>query len=489
MPEPITDAPLTPTLAMGLPDNDDLFFGSSPTPGSKCHSQKDESRVPFLTKQTLQAYEPSDPPSSPPVGLPLQNRCRPLHLTSPSSPRDYGSEGTGEKSEVGPLQCESINRDIASAAITPPEQENRESFNECEGDENGIQTPQMPRELNGSHSSNGDNLIMVSPPHKLTSVQFIEGCNENSETIIAEQAPAGFEVRIESPDSDNSVLGQMVTDSCSDDLELQIASQLEQDLGLALDVSDETNVQLPDSASRNPPITRKRKRKTTESPTHDRSKRRSLTGSTKKSCLLDDEGLTPSTANSDNSPQKKRRSAKSKSTPKISRVTRSGVKKSTPTKHAPMASEGPHSRESSRSPERTRLSKVSRKQGIRNHKVIDAQPSVQSDDREIMSTGIRSPESNATQDSFSDQMGETHINAGGEASGNGIVKNCACHSALSEHTPGDPATTGEGILHSLRSILVNIRKATFGRNTLREIDDVMFDMRVASYEAAKDIGH
>ena len=106
-----------------------------------------------------------------------------------------------------------------------------------------------------------------------------------------------------------------------------------------------------------------------------------------------------------------------------------------------------------------------------------------------MSTGIRSPESNATQDSFSDQMGETHINAGGETSGNGIVKNCACHSALSEHTPSDPATTGEGILHSLRSILANIRKATFGRNTLREIDDVMFDMRVASYEAAKEIGH
>jgi len=190
----------------------------------------------------------------------------------------------------------------------------------------------------------------------------------------------------------------------------------------------------------------------------------------------------------DNSPQKKRRSAKSKATPRISRVTRSGVKKSTLTKCVLMASEGPHSRESSRSPERTQLSKASRKQGIRNHKVIDAQPFVQSDDREIMSTRIRS-ESNATQASFSDQMGETHLSTGDEASGSGIVKSCACNSALSEHIPDDPPVTGEGILHSLRSILVSIRKATFGRDTLREIDDVMFDMRVASYEAAKEIGH
>ena len=88
-----------------------------------------------------------------------------------------------KKSKVGPLRCES---DMAPAAITPPEQENGESFNECEGDEKGIQTSQMPGELSGSHSSNGDNLIMVSPPHKSTSVQFIGGCNENSENIIAE---------------------------------------------------------------------------------------------------------------------------------------------------------------------------------------------------------------------------------------------------------------------------------------------------------------
>ena len=93
---------------------------------------------------------------------------------------------------MGPLQCES---DIAPTAITPPEQENGESFNDCEGDEKGIQTSQVPGKLSGSHSSNSDNLIMVSPPYKSTSVQFIEGCNENSETIIAEQAPAGFEVR------------------------------------------------------------------------------------------------------------------------------------------------------------------------------------------------------------------------------------------------------------------------------------------------------
>ena len=52
-------------------------------------------------------------------------------------------------------------------------------------------------------------------------------------------------------------------------------------------------------------------------------------------------------------------------------MTRSVAKKSTPTKHAPMASEGPHSRESSRLLERTKLSKASRKQGIRNDVMFD----------------------------------------------------------------------------------------------------------------------
>ncbi|OXV07381.1 hypothetical protein Egran_04858 [Elaphomyces granulatus] len=553
-PEPTTDVPLTPTLAMGLPDNEDLFFGSSPTPGSKGHTHKDESRLPFLTKQTLQAYEPSDPPSSPPVvGLSLQKRRRPLHLSSPSLPGDSDLKGTGE-SEAGPLQGEGIGKCITSAVIIPPVQGNGEKFNGCEGDEKGIQTSRIPGELSGSHSLKDENFI-ISIPHKSTSVQFTEDYNENSETAITEQAPVGVEVLIESPgrpDSDNSAPDQMIIDSCSDDLELQIASQLEQDLGLALDFSDETNTRPLDNAPRNSPVTRKRKRKTTESPTHDGSKRRSLgnnsiitraaamdrplessltetrnyrfdtsssqedtaffsiqtpskrraisngegigvgeSGLTRKNRLpgdTTDKGLVPSTTDNDNSLRKKRRSpkAKSKVTPRISRVTRPVTKKSIPTKYVLMSEES-QSRESSRSPEGNKLSKASRKQGITNHKVIDAQP-FESDDREIMSTRIQPPESNATQDGFSTQTGETCLNTGGEASGDGIVKSCACHSALSGHIAGDPAITGEGILHSLRSILDKIRKATFGRDTLREIDDVMFDIRVASYDAAK-LGH
>jgi hypothetical protein len=49
----------------------------------------------------------------------------------------------------------------------------------------------------------------------------------------------------------------------------------------------------------------------------------------------------------------------------------------------------------------------------------------------------------------------------------------------------EPSQTGSSILGSLRKVLSGIKNVTFGRNVLREIDDVMFDIRVEAHEAAR----
>ncbi|EED16473.1 telomere length regulator protein (Rif1), putative [Talaromyces stipitatus ATCC 10500] len=49
----------------------------------------------------------------------------------------------------------------------------------------------------------------------------------------------------------------------------------------------------------------------------------------------------------------------------------------------------------------------------------------------------------------------------------------------------DSAQTGGSILGSLRRVLTGIKNVTFGRNVLKEIDDVMFDIRVEAHEAAR----
>jgi hypothetical protein len=49
----------------------------------------------------------------------------------------------------------------------------------------------------------------------------------------------------------------------------------------------------------------------------------------------------------------------------------------------------------------------------------------------------------------------------------------------------EPSQAGSSILGSLRKVLTGIRNVTFGRNVLREIDDVMFDIRVEAHEAAR----
>lgn len=49
----------------------------------------------------------------------------------------------------------------------------------------------------------------------------------------------------------------------------------------------------------------------------------------------------------------------------------------------------------------------------------------------------------------------------------------------------EPSQTGSSILGSLRKVLTGIKNVTFGRNVLREIDDVMFDIRVEAHEATR----
>jgi hypothetical protein len=49
----------------------------------------------------------------------------------------------------------------------------------------------------------------------------------------------------------------------------------------------------------------------------------------------------------------------------------------------------------------------------------------------------------------------------------------------------DVAPSPGAILSSLRGVLGSMRRVSFGRSTLKEIDDLMFDIKLEAYDALK----
>jgi len=60
-----------------------------------------------------------------------------------------------------------------------------------------------------------------------------------------------------------------------------------------------------------------------------------------------------------------------------------------------------------------------------------------------------------------------------------------CGEAQTDTPAYQDETSADGILNSLRRILGNIKSTTLSREALREMDDVMFDIRVETHEAAR----
>ncbi|KAL1883571.1 hypothetical protein Plec18167_002578 [Paecilomyces lecythidis] len=546
---------LTPTLP-AVAESDDIFPGSSPTPGSKSQSRFDmvNHRSPPL--QDLDTYTALDPPSSPPEMESSRNSPKGLGLSSEvihydtsvavpvpedvdqatSAPRE--PDNTADVSQQPPGVS-----DAAQDATQDATQDNTQSAelsNEMTLAHDGNSSYATPTRASKRKSRSRRNRSKSSTP-KNRSVDRQESTARNESSM---SAPAEF-----------------IPDSFSDDLEFQVASQLEQDLELAVDLDDvakEQSENMPDTF----PVTRKRKREMNETATpSDRSKRRSSVSSsvvTRASAKV--ESTTPQSS------KKRKFSTRSQTHDTPSKEKRLSPKKrkgeSRDTKAATSSGEGGvHEHDSVQSsPVRPSTAEKSSKKNRRSRRLsgITASP---------LLAGAETPKKKSSRSSrhaeevLDDQKSPGAVEQSQPGSSHEIVhipeekeavaiQNCSERELLvqdeqikdprtddleiiEERTvdneenkgrqpraqieevetgtthPGSPMvvdaqyvsceaqtdtlpdqdnTSADGILSSLRRILGSIKSTTFSREALREMDDVMFDMRVETHEAARRHG-
>lgn len=83
---------------------------------------------------------------------------------------------------------------------------------------------------------------------------------------------------------------------------------------------------------------------------------------------------------------------------------------------------------------------------------------------------------------------DTDVRALQEASDDTVMKTYVSEAVQTNETEDKHEITGEAIINSLRQVLSNIKKVNLTRSVLREVDDVMFDIRVEAHEAARRYG-
>ncbi|GAD98472.1 hypothetical protein NFIA_107330 [Paecilomyces variotii No. 5] len=541
---------LTPTLP-AVAESDDIFPGSSPTPGSKGQSRFDiiNHRSPAL--QDLDLDTASDPPSSPPEmgssrespkGLGLSSEVI-RYNTSVSIPGELFKDGeqatmtsgepdnAAELSEQQPLSVSNAMQDSTQSAKV-----SNEKTVAHEGDSSSA----TPTRVSKNKSRSKRNRSKSGTP-KGRSVGHQESTPRNKSSM---SAPAEF-----------------IADSFSDDLEFQVASQLEQDLELAVDLDDVAKEQLAEDMPDTYPVTRKRKREMDESATpSDRSKRRSsITSSMVTRASAKVESTTPQSfkkrksttrSQTQDTPSKEKRSS-SKKRKGESRDTKAATssgetgesERDSAVRSSPVP---PNSAEKSSKKKRRsrRLSGITaspllqqtetpKKKSSRNSRpiaeeVLDDQKSPSAveqsqpgssheiahipEEKEAVTIQSRSEQEVLVQDEQTmgprtdglEIIGERTVD-GDENKGHEQIEEVetsttrpgspiavdaqyvSCE-AQTDTLPDQDDTSADGILESLRRILGNIKSATFSRETLREMDDVMFDIRVETHEAARRHG-
>ncbi|KAL1964593.1 hypothetical protein VTN77DRAFT_6767 [Rasamsonia byssochlamydoides] len=526
---PTSEIPLTPTLAGALQENDDEFLGSSPTPGTKDKTQLDESKIrSSLSIQALVNCD-SDPPSSPPeLKRRSHGRGNVTRQISPPLQEAESTEPLNDGSNAGKDDCAGKPADSSETS-----------------------------EGNGPDRSHAGDPVTDQSAHQVSSTS-------NGQ----EEAPA---ILAQEPQTTDSTPADMVPDSFSDDLEHQVASQLEQDLELAADLDEIRETESQPEPPRNFPMTRKRKREAEAaaelSSTPDRGKRRSLrsssaiakevakdtsknsenigatseprqpapsgekvstpssskskqkgkpnleTGDVERSGFKrksrrtnegadDDHVLSP--ANSENPPQKKRRSLRlsgiavspvpePEPVSKTSRTLRSRAKAADTAQDAAGSSEESPSGKSQDRPEAENTPQDS------SH-----DPSVQAaEDVETGKTLAGSELATVTEAAVEDSkrteqeepvekgmgtdvlMEDTDGGAPQETSDDAATKSYVSHEVQTDDALDKDDITGEAILDSLRQVLSNLKGVTLPKSVLREVDDVMFDIRVEAHEAAR----
>ena len=250
---PDAEPPLTPTLAAISAENEDVFLGSSPTPGTRTRPQSSQSKTTSSQrKRHVDAHASKDPPSSPPElkspspnthqrpESPTPNKSKDAH-TDPRASRD----GQAEQIHVNATPAEEpLTRRLRSSASKKSK----------------------------SNAKSSKRAKSSASPEK-TSTAPVQVENTQAKTRASKAKSDGNRSQVQGEPS------QIIADSYSEDVESQVASQLEQDLELALDHKDkpkpdeEQSAELPNSF----PMTKKRKRDVEETRTPSKKEKRRST--------------------------------------------------------------------------------------------------------------------------------------------------------------------------------------------------------------------
>ncbi|CAG8888294.1 unnamed protein product [Penicillium egyptiacum] len=354
----LTELPLTPTLAPT--ENEEGFIGSSPTPGTRDPTPAMNSDA--LTSSQLPADLGIDPPSSPPE---MQSRS-----PSPRKPRSKSARRRAAKARKALSGKQStVNSPATSRLATENIDTPMSDAHDYDNDNsnatpraNGVTPSRRLRSGLGKDSDTAERPLVPLVDSDKTPVQKSTRRSKSSSSSKKKQKQSQSKPAENQPQQATNMPPDILPDSLmdsSEETETQIASQLGQDLELAVDMDDRGHseqAKLPDE-----PSMKKRKRDQ-EEPSSSVRTRRSTRLSTAKD-VVNVESLQPDTPDSHHANSQPVSPATSLSPTVTRRSTRRSQRKggdNAPTDSIP-ATQDPVAQESTQDGETPRPSKRSRK--------------------------------------------------------------------------------------------------------------------------------
>ncbi|PLN82646.1 Rap1-interacting factor 1 N terminal-domain-containing protein [Aspergillus taichungensis] len=261
-----SETPLTPTLPPTAADSEDVFFGSSPTPSARGRTPSTRTETQLsMTTSAIDLKMDQDPPSSPPQLKDISPHREISELSQ--SVADTGSPTTsGNRRKKSPKRPKSrSNKKRNSTPVT--------NGNNSESQNQRQDVPLSSRLRSRASAGKGSENVTSQTDGSPTKMSRGSMGRYTQEEIGSPQVPTpkSNKLRAVSPSDGNDTLAsqpcETAADSSWDDMDTQLASQLEQDLEGAADGVRQQKIDAPAEPSEHVPMTRKRKREVSEAAT------------------------------------------------------------------------------------------------------------------------------------------------------------------------------------------------------------------------------
>ncbi|PYH92896.1 telomere length regulator protein [Aspergillus ellipticus CBS 707.79] len=293
-----SSSPQTPTLPPVVADNEYGFLGSSPTPGTRGRTQLSETEIPqsLSTPAAEGSSLENELLSSPPKLNTLSPEPRSANGVTNTPGAESTPVGKKKKSKRRSRRSSKLKKATSSQSKQPDPTEKKVTGSQSKqsgpAEKKTTVEAEEPvtkrlRSSKGKLPEDQEPAAHEQPEKSLDNAVHDSGhtldnniTNPGStEEIASTPTPKRSQVTHElGKNNETSQVGgsDYIEDSCSDAMETQVASQLEQDLELAVDL-DDTPTTVKDAAepSEQAPVSKKRKREAEEATPSSKERRRS----------------------------------------------------------------------------------------------------------------------------------------------------------------------------------------------------------------------